>query len=164
MGVDARQNRPVLPVIRQAVSPALIMLGMALNAHFLAMAWVDWSACFETSPKQASPYRDYLTDLLSNWGVAVLTLVPPFLPFLLVSVLVRAVERLFWQWVGIGITIIVLSFVLSGISHPCPDEGDLAKYGVPELIPMFLGGPLGFLACLVVTYIGSIRHARRADP
>ena len=144
----------------------MILLGMALIAHFLAITWADWSACFNRSVNHLStPYRDYLASLLSNWwGLAVPTLGVPFLPFMLTATAIRAPDRLYWQWVGISITIGVLALALSGPNQPCPDEGVLAKYGIPELSPIIIGLVVAFPVCLVVTYIGSVRHARRKAP
>ncbi|MCX7288185.1 MAG: hypothetical protein NTW20_11690 [Rhodobacterales bacterium] len=150
-------------MIRLAVSPLLIALGVALTAHFLALAWADWAACFEDAAGQTSlAYRKYLVNLLSHPGMAILTLGAPFLPFLLVAPFLRAPKRLVWQWIGIGTTIAVLALLLSGLSsaQTCPDEGNLSEYGIPELIPMVFGGGVGFTIFLVVTYIGSIRDAR----
>ena len=149
-------------MIRLAISPLLIALGMALTAHFLALAWADWTACFKVlSGQNATPYWDYLTSLLSLRGMAALTLGAPFLPFFLVALFIRAPERLFWQWVGLGITIGVLAIVLSGLIQSCPDEGTPSEYGIPELAPIIIGLVVAFPVCLVVTYIGSVRHARR---
>jgi hypothetical protein len=151
-------------MIRLAVSPLLIGLGIALTAHFLASAWADWSMCFkEASGENPSAYWEYLSDLVSHPGMAVLTLGAPFLPFLLVAVFLTAPGRIFWQWIGIGATIASCLLLVSGIAsgQECPDEGRLTEYGIPELIPMVLGGGMGFAICLIVTCIGSIRHSRR---
>jgi hypothetical protein len=95
--------------------------------------------------------------------MAALTLGAPFLPFLVLAAFLRAPERIFWQWIGIGATIASCLLLLSGIAsgQECPNEGRLTEYGIPELIPMVIGGGMGFVICLVVTYIGSIRHSRR---
>lgn len=151
-------------MIRLAVSPLLIGLGITLTAHFLASAWTDWSICFkEPTSENSSAYWDYLSFLLFHPGMAALTLGAPFLPFLLLAAFLRAPERIFWQWVGIGATIAGCLVLLSGISsgQACPDEGRLTEYGIPELILVVIGGGMGFAICLVVTYIGSIRHSRR---
>jgi hypothetical protein len=151
-------------MIRRAVSPLLIVLGMALTAHFLALSWAEWVTCFEDQARQnSSAYREYIVDLLSRPGMALVTLGAPFLPFILVALFLRAPERLVWQWIGIGFTTAFLAIVMIDIpsGRPCPDEGQIAEYGVPELLLMVLGGGVGFAVCLVVTYIGSIRHARR---
>lgn len=149
-------------MMRQAVSPLLIALGMALIVHFLALAWADWAGCGIATDKAISPYADYTIYLLSNWGMAIPTLVVPFLPFIITAIFLRAPERLYWQWAGIGITIAVLVFVLSnlGTGQVCdPDAPD--EYGIPELAPIIIGLFVGFPICLLVTYIGSVRHARR---
>lgn len=151
-------------MIVRAVSPLLIILGMALSAHLLALTWSEWVACFEDDARQnSSAYREYLGDLLSHPWMALVTVGAAFLPFLLVTLFLRASERLVWQWVGIGITTAFVAILIIGISSgtTCPDEGQIAEYGVPELLLMVLGGGVGFIVCLVVTYIGSLRHARR---
>jgi hypothetical protein len=147
---------------RLAVSPLLIVIGMALIVHFLALAWTDWASCATSTDKAFSPYRDYATYFLSSWGMAVPTLGVPFLPFIITALFLRAPERLYWQWVGICITVSVLVFVLSNLSNgqTC-DSGTPSEYGIPELLPMIVGVIVSFPVCLVVTYIGSVRHARR---
>lgn len=164
MDLGAGKIPQLLQLIRLAVSPLLIALAMALTAHLLAMAWVDWVACFEGEARQSSAaYREYITYLLFNPGMAALTLGAPFLAFALVAVVVRATVRLLWQWIGIGITSAINTLLVVGISsqQACPDEGLPSEYGIPELIPMVMGGGMGFAVCLIVTYIGSVRHARR---
>ncbi len=148
-------------MIRLAVSPVLIALGAALTAHFLAINWVDWSACFEDASRTS--YRDFWNSLMSHWGLSALTLGAPYLSFLIVAVFLRASERLVWQWIGIGITTAFLATLLIGVSSgtTCPDEGRIAEFDGPELLLMVLGGGVGFAVCLVVTYIGTVRHARR---
>jgi Na+(H+)/acetate symporter ActP len=150
-------------MIRLAVSPALIAAGMALIVHFLALAWSDWASCGTAVDKPISPYMDYTVSLLSNWGLAIPTVVVPFLPFIITAMFLRAPERLYWQWAGIGITIAVLVFVLSnlGTGQVCDPDAP-SEYGIPELAPIIIGLFVGFPICLLVTYIGSVRSARRA--
>lgn len=154
-------------MIRLAVSPLLIAFGMALIAHLLSLIWADWVTCFEDAAAQdSSPYWEYLSKLASHPAMAALSLATPFLPFMLVAPFFRAPERLFWQWIGIGTTIATLVFLISGVrsARTCPDDRIPAEFGIPELIPMVLGGATGCAVFLVVTYIGSVRHARRKVP
>ncbi len=153
-------------MIRLAISPLLIAFGMVLILHFLAAAFAAWANCPNPAAEPtASQYWRYATGLLSSLPMAGLTLGAPFLPFILAAMFMREPERLYWQWVGIGITIGVLALFFSGSpsGRTCIDEG-INDFGIPELVPMMIGLVIGFPVFLVVTYIGSIRLARRKDP
>lgn len=82
----------------------------------------------------------------------------PFLPFIITAFLLRATRRLQWQWVGLAI-IMAMIFVLMPGADPaqsCEDKGS-----IPELAPLIIGLVVTFPVFLVVTYIGSVQHARK---
>jgi len=154
-------------MIRLAVSPLLIAFGMVLTVHFLALNFAAWANCFATDPS-VSKYWGYLTSLLSSFPMAGLTLGAPFLPFILAAMFMREPERLYWQWIGIGIIIGIIIGLLVLVMHDLPtgtclNEG-ISEYGVAEIVPIMIGVFVSFPVFLVVTYIGSIRLARRKIP
>jgi hypothetical protein len=120
--------------MRLAVTPLLIVIGMALLVHLNISLVVEFERCHQAggSTPRLQTYWDILTEevLAPSGPIRMALTVIAFLPFAIAALFIRSPTRLYSQWVGLGVLlpIIWLFFILGTPQEPdwCfqPDAGD----------------------------------------